>query len=97
MPLPADFYWTTRSASWPSDALTVIACDGVWVVAMSQRVEDEIWIALLDRHRNGPCGLSRRCTSYEQGTPALNCGWLGMRHGSARTWQQSAAGGRLYA
>ncbi|WP_251477594.1 hypothetical protein [Stenotrophomonas lactitubi] len=67
MPLPADFYWTTRSASRPSDPLTVIACDGVWVVAMSQRIDDGIWIALLDRHRNGPGGPSRRCTSYEQG------------------------------
>lgn len=67
MPLPADFYWTTRSASWPSDPLTVIACDGVWVVAMSQRIDDGIWIALLDRHRNGPGSASRRCTSYEQG------------------------------
>lgn len=67
MPLPPDFYWTTRSASWPGDPLTVIACDSVWVVAMSQRVDDGIWIALLDRHRNGPGGPSRRCTSYEQG------------------------------
>jgi len=51
MPLPNDFYWMTRSASWPSDPLTVIACDGVWVVAMSQRVSDDVWIALLDRHQ----------------------------------------------
>ncbi len=67
MPLPTDFYWTTRSTSWPSDPLTVIACDGVWVVAMSQRIDDETWIALLDRHRNGPGGPSLRCTSYAQG------------------------------
>ncbi|CAQ43930.1 hypothetical protein Smlt0328 [Stenotrophomonas maltophilia K279a] len=66
MPLPPDFYWTTRSASWPGDPLTVIACDSVWVVAMSQRFDDGIWIALLDRHRNGPGGPARRCTSYEQ-------------------------------
>lgn len=67
MPLPTDFYWTTRTASWPSDPLTVIACDGVWVVAMSQRVDDDVWIATLDRHGNGPGGRVRRCTSCEQG------------------------------
>jgi hypothetical protein len=67
MPLPPDFYWTTRSASWPSEPLTVIACDGVWVVSMSQRVDDDTWIASLDRHRHGPGGPFRRCSSYEQG------------------------------
>lgn len=67
MPLPADFYWTTRSASFPNDAPTVIACNGVWVVAMTQRVGDGIWIANLDRHRHGPGGPFRWCTSYEQG------------------------------
>lgn len=67
MPLPADFRWTTRSASRPDDPLTVIACHGVWVVAMAQRVNDGIWIASLDRHRHGPGGPFRWCTSYEQG------------------------------
>ncbi|MBB5531584.1 hypothetical protein GGD72_002367 [Stenotrophomonas maltophilia] len=67
MPLPPDFYWTTRSASLPNDAPTVIACSGVWVVAMAQRVGDGIWIASLDRHRHGPGGAFRWCTSYEQG------------------------------
>ncbi|HGM4744084.1 hypothetical protein [Stenotrophomonas maltophilia] len=70
MPLPADFYWTTRSASFPNDPLTVIACEGVWVVSLSQRVDDEIWVATLDRHRDGPGGPGgscRRCSSYEQG------------------------------
>lgn len=70
MPLPADFYWTTRSASFPNDPLTVIACEGVWVVSLSQRVDDAIWVATLDRHRDGPGGpggSSRRCSSYEQG------------------------------
>ncbi|EKT4441583.1 hypothetical protein QEK83_002237 [Stenotrophomonas maltophilia] len=67
MPLPPDFYWTTRSASLPNDAPTVIACSGVWVVAMAQRVGEGIWIASLDRHRHGPGGPFRWCTSYEQG------------------------------
>lgn len=70
MPLPTDFYWTTRSASFPNDPLTVIACEGVWVVSLSQRVDDAIWVATLDRHRDGPGGPGgscRRCSSYEQG------------------------------
>lgn len=67
MPLPADFYWTTPSASLPLDPETVIACDGVWVVAMAQRADDDTWIASLDRHRHGPGGPCRRCSSYEQG------------------------------
>lgn len=67
MPLPADFYWTTRSASRPEEPLTVIACNGVWVVTLSQRVDDDSWVASLDRHRNGPGGQGRRCSSYEQG------------------------------
>ncbi|HFF3760165.1 TPA: hypothetical protein ACGCNR_002159 [Stenotrophomonas maltophilia] len=70
MPLPADFYWTTRSASLPNDPLTVIACEGVWVVSLTQRVGDDIWVATLDRHRDGPGGPGgscRRCSSYEQG------------------------------
>lgn len=67
MPLPTDFYWTTKSASRPDDPLTVIAIDGVWVVAMSERVNDGIWIASLDRHRHGPGGPFRWCSSYEQG------------------------------
>lgn len=67
MPLPADFYWTTRSASLPDDPLTVIACNGVWLVALSKRVDDGTWVASLDRHRHGPGGPCRRCSSYEQG------------------------------
>lgn len=67
MPLPDSFYWTTRSASWPGDPLTVIACQGIWVVSMTQRVDDRTWVAHLDRHRNGPGGPSRRCSSYDQG------------------------------
>ncbi|HHA2639037.1 TPA: hypothetical protein ACOEOP_000973 [Stenotrophomonas maltophilia] len=67
MPLPPDFYWTTRSASLPDDAPTVIACSGVWMAVLMQRVNDGIWIASLDRHRHGPGGPFRWCTSYEQG------------------------------
>ncbi len=67
MPLPPDFYWTTRSASLTNDPPTVIACEGVWVVSLSQRVDDNTWVASLDRHRHGPGGPSRRCSSYEQG------------------------------
>ncbi|WP_369040543.1 hypothetical protein [Stenotrophomonas maltophilia] len=74
MPLPADFYWTTRSATLPDDAPTIIACNGVWrvacgmwLVALAQLLNDGIWIASLDRHRHGPGGPFRWCTSYEQG------------------------------
>lgn len=67
MPLPPDFYWTTLSASLPDDAPTVIACSGVWVAVLMQRVNDGIWIASLDRHRHGPGGPFRWCSSYEQG------------------------------
>ena len=65
MPLPADFNWTTRSASRPDEPLTVIACHGVWAVAMAQRVNDGIWIVSLDRHRHGPGGPFRWCSSAE--------------------------------
>lgn len=68
MPLPADFYWTRRSASRLDDPLTVIGCAGVWVVALTQRVDDGSWVATLDTHRHGPGdGPWRRCSSYEQG------------------------------
>ena len=67
MTLPSGFHWSTRSASLPQDLPTVIVCDGVWVVAMFQRVDNGRWMASLDRHRNGPGGPSRPCSSYEQG------------------------------
>ncbi|MGG2100415.1 hypothetical protein [Stenotrophomonas sp. NRRL B-14846] len=70
MPLPDSFYWTTRSGSRPGDLLTVIACEGVWLVALSQRVDDGSWVATLDRHRHGPgSGPWRHCSSYDQGRP----------------------------
>jgi hypothetical protein len=68
MSFPESFYWTARSASQPGDPLTVIACEGVWIVPTSQRVDDGIWVATLDRHRHGPgSGPSRRCSSYDLG------------------------------
>lgn len=67
MSLPESFYWTTSSAGRTDGPLTVIACEGVWLVSMSQRVDDNTWIASLDRHRHGPGGPFRRCGSYEQG------------------------------
>lgn len=39
---PPDFYWTTRAASFPSGDPTVIVLNGVWVVALRQRVGDGI-------------------------------------------------------
>lgn len=42
----------------------------MWVVALTQRVGDDIWVATLDRRRDGPGGPGgscRRCSSYEQG------------------------------
>lgn len=89
MPLPADFNWTTKSASRPDEPLAVIACHGVWVVAMAQRVNDGIWIASLDRHRHGPGGPFRWCSSYEQAGQGPSCGWPGTRHDCARTWPRS--------
>ncbi|MGG6341563.1 hypothetical protein ACQ5SB_20835 [Stenotrophomonas geniculata] len=87
MPLPPDFNWTTRSASRPDEPLTVIACHGVWVVAMAQRVNDGIWIASLDRHRHGPGGPFRWCSSYEQGRAGAEL-WV-TRH-EARLWEDVA-------
>ncbi|HAL21586.1 MAG TPA: hypothetical protein DCP40_02460 [Stenotrophomonas sp.] len=67
MALPPDFYWTSSSPNRPDQLATVIACDGIWVVAMAQRVDDQTWVATLDRHRYGPGGRWRRCSSYESG------------------------------
>lgn len=78
MSLPPGFYWTTRSASRPDEPLTVVACQGEWVVSMSQRVNDGVWVAFLDRHRIGPGGPCRVCTSYELGRTGVEL-WIG-RH-----------------
>ena len=101
MPLPADFYWTTRSSSHRDDLPTVIACEGVWVVVMIQRVNDGIWIASLDRHRHGPGGPFRWCSSYEQGRVGAEL-WV-TRHearlredlAKIREYREAIAGNRL--
>lgn len=102
MPLPDSFYWTARSASWPYDPLTVIACQGVWVLSMSERVDDGIWVAHIDRHRygpgNGPC---RKCTSYEQGRVGAEL-WVARHEARLRDdvakivgWREAIRGNRL--
>ncbi|HDX0792392.1 TPA: hypothetical protein RNS66_001017 [Stenotrophomonas maltophilia] len=102
MPLPDSFYWTTRSASWPGDPLTVIACQGVWLVSMTQRVSDDIWVAHLDRHRHGPGGgPCRPCGSYEQGRAGAEL-WVARHEGRLRDdvakivgWREAIRGNRL--
>ncbi len=79
MPLPADFYWTTRSASRPDDRLTVIACHGMWVVAMGERVNYGIWIESLDRHRRGSAGRFSWCTTYLRARARADAGVPGAR------------------
>lgn len=102
MPLPDSFYWTTRSASWPGDPLTVIARQGVWLVSMTQRVDDDIWVAHLDRHRHGPGGgPCRQCTSYEQGSAGAEL-WVTRHEARLRedvakilSWQEAVRANRL--
>lgn len=101
MPLPADFNWTTKSASRPDEPLAVIACRGVWVVAMAQRVNDGIWIASLDRHRHGPGGPFRWCSSYEQGRAGAEL-WVARHEARLRDdvakivgWREAIRGNRL--
>ncbi|HEL4217639.1 TPA: hypothetical protein UM510_000895 [Stenotrophomonas maltophilia] len=101
MTLPPHFRWTTRSASLPDDPLTVIACHSVWVVAMIRRVNDGIWIASLDRHRHGPGGPFRVCSSYEQGRAGAEL-WVTRHEARLRedvatilAWQEKVRGNRL--
>ncbi|OBU50978.1 hypothetical protein [Stenotrophomonas maltophilia] len=68
--------------------MTVIACHSVWVVAMIRRVNDGVWIASLDRHRHGPGGPFRVCSSYEQGRAGAEL-WV-VRH-EARLREDVAA------
>lgn len=101
MPLPADFRWMPRSASRPGDPLTVIAYAGVWVVVLSQRVDDGSWVATLDRHRHGPGGPWRRCSSFEQGCAGAEL-WV-VRHedrlrkdvGSITAYREAVRANRL--
>lgn len=67
MALPDGFQWTTHSASHTYAPPSVIQCNGVWVVTLYHRVDSGIWMAALDRHRHGPGGPARICSSYEQG------------------------------
>jgi hypothetical protein len=83
MALPDGFEWTTRSASEVGAPLTVIACGGVWVVSMTQRVDDHQWLAALDRHRHGPGGPVRMCSSYEQGRIGAEL-WVNRHEGRLR-------------
>jgi len=75
---PPGFHWTTRSASIQGEPPTVIVCDGVWILSLAQRVGDGRWIAALDRHRHGPGGPWRICSSYQQGCAGAEL-WV-MRH-----------------
>lgn len=102
MSLPESFYWTTRSASWPGDPLTVIACQGVWLVSMTQRVDDDIWVAHLDRHRHGPGGGPwRRCSSYDLGRAGAEL-WVTRHEARLRedvakigSWREAVRANRL--
>lgn len=67
MALPDGFQWTTHSASHTDAPPSVIQCGGVWVVTLYRRVDTGVWMAALDRHRHGPGGPARICSSYEQG------------------------------
>ncbi|MGE8259407.1 MAG: hypothetical protein ACN6RJ_08290 [Stenotrophomonas sp.] len=81
--------------------MTVIACEGVWIVVFSQRVDDGTWVAALDRHRCGPSGPSRRCSSYDQGRAGVEL-W-GARHetrlredvAKITTWRAAVRANRL--
>lgn len=95
------FYWTTRSTRLPHDPLTVIACDGVWLVALNQRVDDNTWVASLDRHRHGLGGPSRRYSSYEQGRAGAEM-WVARHEARLRAdvaainrWRRAVRANRL--
>ncbi|AVO30012.1 hypothetical protein D7T48_11850 [Stenotrophomonas maltophilia] len=101
MSLPESFYWTTSSAGKADEPLTVIACEGVWLVSMSQRVDDHTWIASLDRHRHGPGGPFRRCSSYEQGRAGAEM-WVARHEARLRQdvaeisrWREAVRANRL--
>lgn len=81
--------------------MTVIVCEGVWVVAMTRRVRDDIWIAFLDRHRHGPGRPSRVCSSFEQGRAGAEL-WVARHEARLREdvakvirWQVAVRANRL--
>lgn len=75
MALPDSFQRTTRSASHSDAPPSVIRCHGVRGVTLYRRVDSGIWMVAPDRHRHGPGGLARICSSYEQGCAGAEM-WL---------------------
>lgn len=64
--LPPDFRW--RSVERRPDGLPdALLCDGVEVLRLSQRVDDNVWWVCVDRHVPSDRMKGRACTSYEQG------------------------------
>lgn len=101
MALPDGFRWTTITTNGLDDRLTVIAYGSEWVVTLSRRVDDGTWIASLDRHRHGPGGPFRRCSSYEQGCAGAEM-WVARHEARLRedmakiaAWRETVRGNRL--
>lgn len=97
LPLPLDHDHDKR----PRRRLTVIAYGTEWVVTLSRRVDDGTWIASLDRHRNGPGGPARRCSSYEQGRAGAEL-WVARHEARLREdvaainrWREAVRANRL--
>jgi hypothetical protein len=68
---------------------------------MAERVNDGIWIASMDRHRHGPGGPFRVCSSYEQGRAGAEL-WVARHEARLREdvpkiqdYQAAVAGNRL--
>lgn len=68
---------------------------------MAQRVDDGIWIANLDRHRHGPGGPFRFCSSYDNGCAGAEL-WVARHEARLRDdvakivgWQEAIRGNRL--
>lgn len=69
---------------------------------MTQRVDDDVWVAHLDRHRHGPGGgPCRECTSYEQGRAGAEL-WVARHEARLRdevakivVWREAIRGNRL--
>lgn len=64
-------------------------------------MDDESWIATFDRHRYGPGGPWRRCTSYDQGRAGAEL-WVARHEGRLREdvakilrWQEAVRANRL--
>jgi len=79
----------------------VIDSQSVRVVAMAPWVNNETWIAALDRHRHGPGGPFRWRSSYERGRAGVEL-WVAMREDRLRedvariqAWREKVRGNRL--